>query len=160
MFGRATIRLGIGPHSSIDWYIDRFLMCASYLKLGGCKAWLNGFAMVSVDNFMHTEFGYYRDGWSVLWHCWLGGREGIRPVKNGGYGGGGHWLVRMVCVSVSVNLPLHHRVQKFSDTGSPGWSRKKGRKTVVCVRVCVCEMGDHFWYLTNCPGQLNVAFPL
>jgi len=27
---------------------------------------------------------------------------------------------------------LHHKVQKFSSgTGSPGWSRKKGRKTVV-----------------------------
>jgi len=31
---------------------------------------------------------------SVLWHCWLGGRKGIRPVKIGD-GGGGHWLVRM-----------------------------------------------------------------
>jgi len=40
----------------------------------------------------------------------------------------------MVSVSASVNLPLHHEVQKFSSgTGSPGWSRKKGRKTVVCV---------------------------
>ena len=39
---------------------------------------------------------------------------------------------RMVSVSASVNLPLHHKVQKFSSgTGSPGWSRKKGRKTVV-----------------------------
>jgi len=38
----------------------------------------------------------------------------------------------MVSVSASVNLPLHHKVQKFSSgTGSPGWSRKKGRKTVV-----------------------------
>ena len=45
---------------------------------------------------------------------------------------------RMVGVSASVNLPLHHKVQKFpADTGSPGWSRKKGRKTVVCVCVCV-----------------------
>ena len=36
--------------------------------------------------------------------------------------------------------PLHHKVQKFSfGTGSPGWSRKKGRKTVV---VCVCVW---FW---------------
>ena len=35
-------------------------------------------------------------------------------------------------MSASVNLPLHHEVQKFSSgTGSPGWSRKKGRKTVV-----------------------------
>jgi len=39
---------------------------------------------------------------------------------------------RMVGVSASVNLPLHHKVQKFcSSIGSPGWSRKKGRKTVV-----------------------------
>ena len=41
---------------------------------------------------------------------------------------------RIVCVSASVNLPLHHKVHKFSSgTGSPGWSRKKGRKTVVVV---------------------------
>jgi len=44
----------------------------------------------------------------------------------------------MVGVSASVNLPLHHEVQKFSSgTGSPGWSRKKGRKTVVVW--CVVE---------------------
>ena len=24
------------------------------------------------------------DSASMLWHCWLGGRKGIRPVKNGG----------------------------------------------------------------------------
>ena len=45
----------------------------------------------------------------------------------------------MVDVSASVNLPLHHKVQKFFyGTGSTGWSRKKGRKMVVCVCVCVC----------------------
>ena len=33
-----------------------------------------------------------------------------------------------------VNLPLHHKVWKFSSgIGSPGWSQKKGRKTVVVV---------------------------
>ena len=43
---------------------------------------------------------------------------------------------RMASVSASVNLPLHHKVQKFSSgTGSPGWSRKKGRKMVVVVVV-------------------------
>jgi len=41
---------------------------------------------------------------------------------------------RMVDVTASVNLPLQHKVQKFfSGTSSPGWFRKKGRKTVVCV---------------------------
>ena len=49
---------------------------------------------------------------------------------------------RMVSVSASVNLPLHHKVQKFSSgTGSPGWSRKKGRKTVVVVVVVVVDSG-------------------
>ena len=39
---------------------------------------------------------------------------------------------KMVGVSACVNLPLHYKVQKFSSgTGSPGWSRKKGRKAVV-----------------------------
>jgi len=60
-----------------------------------------------------------------------------------GDGGGGHWLARMDLalsrmdgVSASVNLPLHHKIQKFSSgTGSPGWSQKKGRKTVV-----VCDV--------------------
>jgi len=46
-----------------------------------------------------------------------------------GDGGGGHWLVGMVGVSASVNLPLHHEVHKFSSgTGSPRWSWEKGRK--------------------------------
>jgi len=46
---------------------------------------------------------------------------------------------RMVAVSASVNLPLHHKVQSFSSgTGSPEWSWKKGHKTVVvyCGGTC------------------------
>jgi len=66
----------------------------------------------------------------------LGGRKGIWPVKKWGWW---RWALvdpdrvlpsRMVGVSASVNLPF--KVQKFSSgTGSPGWSQKKGRKTVV-----------------------------
>jgi len=41
---------------------------------------------------------------------------------------------RMVGVSASVNLPLHHKVQKLSSgTGSLGWFWKMGHKTVVLV---------------------------
>jgi len=44
-------------------------------------------------------------------------------------------LSRMVVVSASVVLPSIIKVQKISSgTGSPGWSRKKGRKM---VRLCV-----------------------
>jgi len=44
---------------------------------------------------------------SVLWHCWLGGRKGIRPVKMGD-GGGWHWLLRLEWrpAGWSVCLPL------------------------------------------------------
>ena len=43
---------------------------------------------------------------------------------------------RIVCVPASVNLPLHHKVQKISSgTGSPGWSWLRGRKMVVVVVV-------------------------
>jgi len=42
----------------------------------------------------------------------------------------------MVGVSACIYLSLHHKVQKFSSgTGSPGWSRKKGCKTVVVCGV-------------------------
>ena len=71
----------------------------------------------------------------------VGWQEGhIRPVKNGEWW---RWALvspdgvapsRMVGVSASVNFPLHHKVQMFSSgTGTPGWSQKKGRKTVVVV---------------------------
>jgi len=68
----------------------------------------------------------------------LGGSKGIRPVENEGvemgtgYSPDGVAPSRMVGVSASVNLPLQHKVQKFSSgTDSPAWSRKNGRKTVV-----------------------------
>ena len=66
----------------------------------------------------------------------LGGRKGIWPAKNWGW-----WRWPLVSPDgvapsqmVGVNLPLHQKVQKFSSgTGSPGWSRKKGRKTVLVL---------------------------
>jgi len=52
---------------------------------------------------------------------------------------------RMVGVSASVNLPLHHKVQKFSsDTDSPGWSGEKGRKTVMMVVTYLRLQNDSF----------------
>ena len=70
----------------------------------------------------------------------VGRQEGHPACKNGGWW---RWALvsldgvapsRMVSVSASANLSLHHKVQKLSSgTGSPGWSRKKCRKTVVVV---------------------------
>jgi len=73
----------------------------------------------------------------------VGRQEGHPACKK--WGGWWRWVLvspdgvvtsRFVGVSASVNLPLHHKVQKFSSgTGSPRWSRKKGCKTVVVVVV-------------------------
>jgi len=68
---------------------------------------------------MKLEFCYFHllfmvwSNPSVLWHCWLGGRKGIRSVKN--IGGWWRWALlspdgvaprRMVSVSASVNFPF------------------------------------------------------
>ena len=69
----------------------------------------------------------------------LVGRQEKHPVcKKLDDGGGGHWLVRMewrpagwsVCLPLLI-FPCTIKSSKFSSgTSSPGWSRKKGRKTV------------------------------
>ena len=78
----------------------------------------------------------------------LVGRQGGHPAcKKLGDGGGGHWLVRMewhparwlACLPLLI-FPGTIKSRSFSSgTGSPGWSYKKGRKTVVCV--CTCCVG-------------------
>ena len=81
--------------------------------------------------FRNKQFAYSTGAFSAL-TLLVGRQEGHPAYKNGGMVEAGVALSQMVGVSASVNLPLHHKVQKFSSgTGSPGWSRKKGRKTVV-----------------------------
>jgi len=42
----------------------------------------------------------------------------------------------MVIASASVNLPLHHKVEKFSSgTGSPRWSRKRAENGCGVVEI-------------------------
>ena len=67
---------------------------------------------------------------------------------------------RMVGVSASVNLPLHHKVQKFSSgTGSLGWSWRKGRKTVVvwCVTDRCCTVHSQLNRYQLFAGLLTAA---
>ena len=91
---------------------------------------------------------------SVLWHCWLGGRKVIRPVKN--------WVVRCwrgclgwdadLHVAQQMPLPLtiscsskSRLVLTFlvylSGTCSPGWSRTYSRRAVKWFCVCVVRKG-------------------
>ena len=61
-----------------------------------------------------------------------------------------------LCVCLSVNLPLHHKVQKFSfGTGSPGWSRKRAVKR--CVGG-VIPYGRLCWLSVGMSVYVNVAY--
>jgi len=97
---------------------------------------------------------------SVLWHCWLGGRKGIRPVKN--------WVVGCWCGCLGWGADLHivqHMPLPLTISCSsksrlaltflvlPFWYLltrvvpdifQKSSKTVVCVCVCVVRKYQHF----------------
>jgi len=93
---------------------------------------------------------------SVLWHCWLGGRKCIRPVKNWVDG-----MLKWLCVWVKVQIciwpswchchslslaavnPDWFYLPDFTflvpaHLGSPGQN-----PTVVCV--CVCSLWHYSW---------------
>ena len=84
---------------------------------------------------------------SVLWRCWLGGRKGIRPVKN--------WVVgcwRGVCLEQGADLhmaqlmPLPLTVSCFSKIQIgftflvPAHLDSPGKRAIKWVCVCVCEI--------------------
>ena len=83
---------------------------------------------------------------SVLWLCWLGGRKGIRPVKN--------WVVRCWCGYLSgarcrlpyaqlMPLPLtiswSSKIQIGFTFLVPAHPGSPGQRAVKRVCVCVCD---------------------
>jgi len=89
----------------------------------------------------HIHFSLFLSG-GGWWRWALVSPDGVAPS-------------RMVCVSASVNRSLHREVQKFSSgTGSPGWSRKKGHKTVVVWWfVPECKLEHSYWPFWGEPGS-------
>ena len=107
---------------------------------------------------------------SVLWRCWLGGRKGIRPVKNWAVGCWHGYLFgarcRLACGPADAIGPLPLAVSCFSKIqigftflvpahpGSPG---KRAIK-----RVCVCVYISHActpcWY--HFPVNVGQSFAL
>ena len=94
--------------------------------------------------------------YSVLWRCWLGGRKGIRPVKN--------WVVRCWCgylsgarcrlehaqlmplpftISCSSKIQIGFTFLVPAHPGSPGQRAVK--------RVCVCYSNKNRIGLRKCP---------
>ena len=85
-----------------------------------------------------------RSGTSVLWWCWLGGRKGIRPVKNWvvgcwcGYLSGARCrLAYMIAQLMPLTLLLQQNQDWFYLSAKPGSPGQWAVKWVVCVCVCV-----------------------
>ena len=82
---------------------------------------------------------------SVLWHCWLGGRKGIRPVKNWVVGFWHGYLSGARCrlahgpadatVSCFSKIQIGFTFLVPAHLGSPGQRAVK--------RVCVCMLSIH-----------------
>jgi len=90
---------------------------------------------------------------SVLWRCWLGGRQGIRPVKN--------WVVRCWCGYLSgarcrlahpqlMPLPLtiscSSKIQIDFTFLVPAHPGSPGQRAVKRVCVCVCSIATYLRY--------------
>ena len=95
---------------------------------------------------------------SVLWHCWLGCRKGIRPVKTEWWGAGVViCLERCADLHTAQLMPLPLTVSCFSkiqigftflvpaDPGSPG--QRAVKRVCVCVCVCVYLILPSTWVL-------------
>jgi len=91
---------------------------------------------------------------SVLWHCWLGGRKGIRPVKNWAVGCWCGYLSGARCrLAYGPAVPLPLTVSCFSKIQIgftflvPAHSGSPGQRAI--KRVCVCVTWTHRQMLSD-----------
>jgi len=90
---------------------------------------------------------------SVLWRCWLGGRKGIRPIKNWAVGCWRGCLsgVRCWLAYMSQLMPLPLAVSCFSKIQIgftflvPAHPGSLGKRAVKRVCVCVGVISSSYW---------------
>ena len=81
---------------------------------------------------------------SVLWRCWLGGRKGLRPVKNRVVGCFCGCLEQGADLHMAQLMPLPLSVSCFSKIQIgftflvPAHPGSPGKMAIKRVRVCVC----------------------
>jgi len=78
---------------------------------------------------------------SVLWHCWLGGRKGIRPVKN--------WVVRcwhVICLEWAADLHMALWCHCHSLPLAAVKSRLFFYRAMLCIR------GTRYGPVSVCPS--------
>jgi len=111
-----------------------------------------------------TELSSYHLCPSVLWRCWLGGRKGIRPVKNwvvGCWRGYLGWDADLH-IAQQMPLPVCHSPSLapvnpgfyLSGTCSSGWSRTNSRRAVKRLYVCI-QLPFQSLYHSPCSAICN-----
>ena len=88
---------------------------------------------------------------SVLWRCWLGGRKGIRPVKNRLVGCWRGYLSGVRCrlaygladATATHCLLIGFTVLVLAHMGIPG--HRAVNRVCVCVCVCVTQVPGDWW---------------
>jgi len=144
-------------------------------KCSGIVCVLNKMALKCARNYTNL-FRFFKDVgiWlpSVLWHCWLGGRKGIRPVKNWVVGCWRGCLRWSADLHIAQQMPLPLTISCSSKSRLvllflvlPFWylltrvdpdKFQKSSKTIVCV--CVWAFGclPRWWI----PWMLAVVWQL
>jgi len=102
-------------------WLFMFNVCADLILYWHQRAMLNG-AFSSVDQSARRKYEVI--GWrgclSVLWHCWLGIRKSIRPIKNEWWGTG--VVICLECDANDLHM-VHPIISCFSkiQNGLPFW---------------------------------------
>ena len=94
---------------------------------------------------------------SVLWRCWLGGRNSIRPVKNWVVGCWRGYLSGARCrlpltVSWFSKIQIGFTFLVLAHPGSPGKRAVKRVCVCVCACACVCVCVCGRARVCDCPG--------
>ena len=124
---------------SLDW----FLLNLPWWCMLVPRAWRK----VQIFNFRQSYT-------AMLWHCWLGGRKGTRPVKNWvvgcwhGYLSGELQLYKAQLMPLPLTVSCFSKIQIGFTFLVPAHPLSPGKRAIKRVCVCVCYTADRR-YLAN-----------
>ena len=109
-----------------------------------CRHWkVTGNPLISVSIHsitFYSELILHNNFPSMLWHCWLGDRKGIRPVKKQGVGLSVMIWLELSTSYISPLAPIKSRMETFwyrlTQVHNKTWNKKK--------------LLDNYWQLKLC----------
>ena len=149
---------------SLTFDLDFLHVSRSWPWLAGdWRSWLG--SKVSWSDFDRVQFVFYcvflPQLPSVLWHCWLGARKGIWPVKNMEWWDAGRMVVCLLRGANDLHmvqlmpLPPHHLLLQQNPEWFiilvPAYPGCPGKKAVKCLCVCVFCLN----FLEDCFVSVN-----